>query len=336
MMLGALAVLLAAPGAQPAAGAVLRVDDDTQQCRAARFADIQSAVIAAAEGDTIEICPGTYPGGVLIDKPRVRLTALRPGTAHVVPMFGELFGFAVIADGVTIRGLAIHGFNLSTTEGGGGQAIVTGILEGVGFIAPTTRVSLEQNTIYGNVVGIQLEGSQAARVRGNRVEDNLFAGILLNETSRAAVVQNRVHRNGGVLGGPTPGEAGIRLVSSTGNRIEENVARGNTSGIYLERSGRNVLDENRVERSTLDGVVLCLGSSENLVLENRVIRNAASGILACGGSDPALRNAFVGNSLNGNTPFDLKDEAPPRSNRYAGNACNASHPAGLCARPPRE
>ena len=53
-------VLLAAPAA-PAA--TLSVDDDRQDCTAAAYTSVQDAIDAAAPGDTIAICPGTYAEG---------------------------------------------------------------------------------------------------------------------------------------------------------------------------------------------------------------------------------------------------------------------------------
>jgi hypothetical protein len=52
--------LLAAPAA-PAA--TLSVDDDRQDCTAAAYTSVQDAIDAAAPGDTIAICPGTYAEG---------------------------------------------------------------------------------------------------------------------------------------------------------------------------------------------------------------------------------------------------------------------------------
>ena len=51
-------------GAAPVAGAAtLRVDDDRGQCPAAQYTSIQAAVNAAAPGDTVTICPGSYAEG---------------------------------------------------------------------------------------------------------------------------------------------------------------------------------------------------------------------------------------------------------------------------------
>jgi parallel beta-helix repeat protein len=51
-----------------ARAATLTVDDDLVQCPTAKYTAIQSAINAAASGDTIKVCPGTYTGSLQIDK----------------------------------------------------------------------------------------------------------------------------------------------------------------------------------------------------------------------------------------------------------------------------
>jgi hypothetical protein len=64
---GSFASLLAIMGslvtASMAPAATLSVDDDRQDCTAAAYTSVQDAVDAAAPGDTVSICPGTYTEG---------------------------------------------------------------------------------------------------------------------------------------------------------------------------------------------------------------------------------------------------------------------------------
>src|SRR5918998_6125977 len=59
-------VCLAAVGVRPSKAAATLVVDDNMTCPGAAFNTIQSAVNAAAPGDTIQVCAGTYNESVNI------------------------------------------------------------------------------------------------------------------------------------------------------------------------------------------------------------------------------------------------------------------------------
>src|SRR5919108_5122516 len=60
-------------GSRPALAADLFVDDDGVECPDAEFTTIQEAVDAAAPGDRIRVCPGTYDEQISITKPSLRI-----------------------------------------------------------------------------------------------------------------------------------------------------------------------------------------------------------------------------------------------------------------------
>src|SRR5439155_17438985 len=48
------------------------------------------------------------------------------------------------------------------------------------------------------------------------------------------------------------------------------------------------------------------------------------------GGSPASDNRITDNRLHGNEPFDLSDDGAGTGNRFDGNRCDTSSPAGLC------
>src|SRR4051794_24936050 len=67
-------------GAARAAASTLVVDEGAGQCSNATYSDIDSAIADADPGDTILVCPGTYPA-VTVDK-RLTLRGFTPNLSQ--------------------------------------------------------------------------------------------------------------------------------------------------------------------------------------------------------------------------------------------------------------
>src|SRR5579859_6260882 len=104
-----------------ASAAQLVVDDDKVECPQAGFTHIQDAINAAAAGDRIRICKGTYTEQLTIQK-SLTLDAdsgaiLMPGAMHqnTVSLFDSSpIATAILvqnATNVTISGLTVDGAN---------------------------------------------------------------------------------------------------------------------------------------------------------------------------------------------------------------------------------
>jgi hypothetical protein len=127
--------------------------------KAGCFAQIQPAVNAAADGDTIALAAGTFAGGITIDK-SINLQGAGAakttisGGGPVVTIFRATAsdGLDVSIDGVTVTG----GLNDSEPDNavvfGGGVAIPTSQLNQPPFNGTGATVSISNSVITGNTV----------------------------------------------------------------------------------------------------------------------------------------------------------------------------------------
>jgi len=170
-ILTALAVVLAAA---PAAADVWTVD----AAGGADFLAIQDAIYASADGDTVEVAPGTYAEALdfcgreiaLIGTGGAEQTVLTPpyGVPAVTLMYGE--GPDTLLSGFTITGADTHDTELEEGEDppGAGVQIV--------YSCPTlSDLVIEGNTAYYGG-GIKMKYNSHARVERVVVRDNLATG----------------------------------------------------------------------------------------------------------------------------------------------------------------
>jgi hypothetical protein len=172
-MSAALLALTALAPTSVMAAATLVVDDDgfgsAASCNAGTVAytTIQSAVDAAAPGDTIKVCPGTYAESVSVSTAGLNLVGPYVGvSAKACPdrldtatvQGGAGNGFTLDADDVTVDGFRIGGsdaYGIETSEDHAGYAI-------------------RNNVIEDNASGIYLNasGDSLSRVKRNCLRDN--------------------------------------------------------------------------------------------------------------------------------------------------------------------
>jgi parallel beta-helix repeat protein len=274
--------MVAAAGAADAAADNLRVG-----CGHGSFPTINAAVAAAASGQTIIVCSGTYPEDVVVSK-----TLSIKGVGHpVIDATGQDNGVQVLASGSTIEGLTIE------------NAIGEGILVGLAA-APVSDVTISHNRVrhndQGNPDGGLLTGSPYAQCNINpatpTVPGDCGEGVHLANAFDSTVVSNTIVANSG----------GVLLTDDTGatygNLIEHNVVSGNvfdcgiTIASHLPEVFGGGVHDNRVIGNDVTGNGV-RGQGGGVLLSTGVPGNVP-GIPGIGGA--VFNNLIQGNYLAGN------------------------------------
>lgn len=236
---GAFTVLGA--GTASAAPSILRVG-----CGPGSYPTIGAAVGAAASGETIVVCPGTYHEDVVVAK---ALSIV--GVGHpVIDATGQDNGVHVLASGSKIQGFTVE------------NAIGEGILVGL-VTAPVSDVTISHNTVrhndLGNPTGASITDSPYPQCNAaNNVPGDCGEGIHLANAFDSTVIGNTVDGNSG----------GILLSDDTGQTYGNLVAFNNVYG--------NIFDCGITIASHLPEV-FGGGVHDNKIIANRVTGNGVAG-----------------------------------------------------------
>lgn len=330
-VLGAV-VLLVTLSATAASAAEIKVDDNGAECPTAVFTTIQAAVNAANPGDTIRVCPGTYPEQVEIRKPLIvrgdNLVVVTSPGGGVVPNTSSTFsGFPTAAiilventERVTIENITVDGAN-------NGIAGCTPDLIGIYYrnasgtvnFAAVKNIKLAaglEGCQSGQAISVQTSSglSSVLTVQNSSIHDYQKTGILANEPGTILTA-----RSNSVMGiGPTDDIAqnGIQVAfGATGNVEANNVinhiyslctdATTNcfaSAGIIVasDRSDpdavtKNLRIQNNVVGKNQVGIFIEDGD-RNQVTSNRVFDNDVYDGIYVGGNNNTLKTNSVFNS----------------------------------------
>jgi len=227
--------------------ATLLVDANNLECPGAPFRTISAAIAAAATGDTIEVCTGTYAEQITITKNLTLKAAVGAGVTVIPPALADLR--EVITGGtipraamvippaikamvsvsgpitVTIEGLTISGHTIVVVP-----LAITFLAETGIQVDGEASVTLRNNVIHDSIVGIRVgrftENTRGtATIEGNVLYGYQKAGIVAsNFGSSATIIGNRL-----VGAGPTSAIAqnGIEVADGAqaairGNQLQDN------------------------------------------------------------------------------------------------------------------
>ena len=259
-------------------------------CTTAKFSNINAAIKAAAVGDTVTVCPGTYRGSasmtVKSKHGSIRITsgALIETRIRLLGMPGAVINATGLVNAITVfgpgaAGATVHGF---TAE----NAIGEGILA-----AGTDGVTISDNTVVHNDNGTSKSPWPFCTASGN-VPNDCGEGLGVLTTSNSKILDNTIEFNsGGIL-------MSDDLGPTSHNTIEGNLVEDNESDCGITIVGHNAGGANAkgVPQPSAGGVF------DNLITANVVISNGTTseggGILLAGVA--SYNNTITDNEITGN------------------------------------
>lgn len=270
-LLGAMIATLALLAVSPASAATLIVDDDGIQCPGAPYTTLQAAVAAAAAGDKIKLCPGSYGGQVVINVP-LKISGTAPKTKecwavlHLDATLHSIFdappvsgvggiGIDVLADRVAIKGLVVR--NAGET--------------GIRTDPANVKFSLTNSAFTQNANGVYFHSAVG---------------------SKSVIKGNCFHENGTAI----RTGYGLRDASIAKNEFSDtNVA----AAVVLDQLSSATNDRVWVtgNRSTADSTfAVVLGTVDSTFSKNKIVGSPAAGTaIFVGGNN--VRLALVGNTI---------------------------------------
>ncbi|GGZ60523.1 hypothetical protein GCM10010387_62840 [Streptomyces inusitatus] len=316
---------------------------------------VQAAVDAAKPGDTVVLAPGTYRESVLITTARLTLRGSGPATV-LVPPAGPA---AADAHGCARAG---HGVCVTGTEGADVERVSVRSLTLRGFkghglwASRTDRLSVRQVVSEKNGVwGLAQQRSVRGSFRENTVRENGDAGIFL---ANAVDAEGGATDQGGALiaGNTASGNRiGVTVRRVRNLTVRDNELTANCAGMFIvgdeskpaagamtvrsnDISGNNRLCPATARLPVIQGSGIVLTGSEATVVRSNTIRDNVGSAPMSGGivlfeslvGAANTDNVIVNNEVEGNGRADLVHRGDGGGNRFTGNTCASSEPAGLC------
>ncbi len=218
------------------------VDDDGF----ANHKTIAEAVVAASNGDTIYIKPGTYHEEVLLNKSLSFMPLTGENGAIILEGDGLKSGITIASDGCSIQGLTLQNYN------------------GPGIDIRSSGNIIKNNRFQNNDPGIMVRESARNMISENFLKDCQGSIVLYTNSKENTLTGNEMQ--GGVVS--------IYLREVSNNSIAGNKVSDSSMGIWLMDSRNISVDGNDMSSKTY-GIWLLNSSNANLA-DNRVLVTNAS------------------------------------------------------------
>ena len=303
-----------------ASAASTLIVDDNSLCAGASYTTISAAVAAAAPGDTIKVCAGTYNELVNVNKQltiqgaqagvdarSLTRTGL-PATESVVQGNAGTTSFYVTANNVVIDGFTVQG----ATDG---NVFGAGIVLGAG----TSGAHVVNNIIQNNIAGLFLanaSGGNAAIIQHNLFRNNTQPGpagghgIYADEfTSGGAVVNVAINENTFTANTWGIGISNTGANAYSGLSIDGNTFDANSRGMYFFGIALTTISGNVITNSERYGIGFFDNVNTTLVECNTIKDNDERGVWVVGASGTDSGIGINDNNISGNTLAGLEVEA---------------------------
>lgn len=167
------------------------VDDNSVECPTATHSTIQGGINAAAPGQIVQVCAGTYNEDVNVNKANLILQGAGVDLSTVVgPMGGDGNTILITAPGVTVDGFTITRAGNNTTDWGNTALNNQGV-----NVAASPNFTLQNSKLVGNRNGIYVgQSSHNAIIRRNVIDFNR-TGVHLVDNNGAVIEENFITNN---------------------------------------------------------------------------------------------------------------------------------------------
>jgi parallel beta-helix repeat protein len=294
--LGVLAVAGAAMAlsAAPAFGATIKVGNDPSNCADAAHTTIQAGVDAAAPGDKVQVCPGTYPEQVTIPatKDGLQLESQKPLQAIIEapPVMADVKAIVRVTGAEDVE---VEKFTIRGPGGSGCDSIRYGVRVDGGGEADirfnhitSIRDQGQSGCQNGNAiqVGRQADSTTGrAIVRFNIIDDFQKTGVIVDGAGSSAIIALNAIKGAGPVnyiaqnGVQVSRDADALVQANTISDLSYTPQTAASTGMLLFDPGKLEVSNNRV-RDTDVGIYAISTDDQARIRDNDIARSVFDGI----------------------------------------------------------
>jgi parallel beta-helix repeat protein len=317
-------------------------------CGAPNFATIQAGVNAAPAGSIVDVCPGSYPEQVFINK-RLTVQGIAVGTANqavvTAPAGGIVANTASLSSGYPIAAqiwvhdtTAVNIYNLVVDGSGNNGLTACGVPNLIGIYYQDAS-GIVNHDVVRNQTSVPANGCGQGVGLGIYVQSGISNSTHKAGTSTVSVLNNSVHdfQKNGITGN----EVGTKLTASLNQVRGQGPTNGAAeNGIQLGFGATGTVNVNTVideiwapdtSSDTGDAAAgILVYDAANVNISSNRVGNAQFGIGVVGdGSFPADNATISTNTLDGTLIFDGIDVCGSSGGTISGNTIGGSTQSGI-------